>query len=129
MSIEPATRTNGVRAEPVESVALRPDDDLRALARDRIERVRSFKLHAAIFAVALPVLTVVWTLTEYLEDNTWPSRLAADDGDPGNWDPWIIWVFLVWGTILAVHALRTYFHRPATEAEIEREIERLRARR
>ena len=123
---ETATRTNGAKAEPVVPA---PDDDLRALAREQLERVRSFKLHAAIFAVAMPVLTVVWVLTEYFEDNTWPSRFTPDDGAPGNWDPWIVWVFLVWGTILAFDALRTYFRRPPTTDEVAREVERLRASR
>ena len=46
----------------------------------------------------------------------------------GAWSPWIFWALGVWVVILAVHAFRTFAHRPATEAEIEREIARLESR-
>jgi hypothetical protein len=43
----------------------------------------------------------------------------------GTWSPWYFWAVGVWAVILAVHAFKTYAHRPPTEAEIRREVERL----
>ena len=36
---------------------------------------------------------------------------------------------LGWTIVLAWHGLSTYFRRPASEEEVERELERLRAKR
>ena len=36
--------------------------------------------------------------------------------------PWILYVFLVWGGLLAIEAPKTYFDRPTTAAEIDREL-------
>lgn len=114
------------RAAP-ESVAPAASDDqtLRELAIKQVERVRSFKLHAFAFAVGIPVVGAIWVLTEYFEDNSWPSRFVAGDDAPGNWDPWLFWVVGVWALILAIHAYRTFAHRPPSEAEIDRELRRL----
>lgn len=53
------------------------DDGLDVLAIKRIYRVRRFKLHLVAFAVGIPLLTTLWLLTEYFEENTWPSRFAS----------------------------------------------------
>ena len=46
---------------------------------------------------------------------------------PGDWDPWILWVALIWALVLAIFALKTYFDRPTREGEIDREVRRLRS--
>lgn len=117
-----------------------PDDRLRALALERIYRLRRFKLHLAAFAAGVPLLATLWVLTEYFEENTWPSRFASDPDVAGTWDPWLFFVVGIWLVALVIHALRTYFgppigrigryiHRPVTDAELERELEHLRSRR
>jgi hypothetical protein len=111
-------------------------DPLRALAIERIHRKRRFKLHISAFALGLPLLGGLWVLTEYYEENTWPSRFASDPDVAGTWDPWFFFVAGIWFVILVVHALRTYFgppigpvgryiRRPIDQAEIDREVERL----
>ena len=100
---------------------------LRELARAHIERVRRLKLDAAAFLLGTVVLTAVWALTEYQNAGGWPERLS-DDGMPGDWNPWILWVVLVWGTLVAIDAFRTWAHRPTTEDEIDREVARIRGR-
>ena len=116
------------------------DDPLRALAVERIQRVRRFKLHLIAFAVGIPLLGALWVLTEYFEENTWPSRFASDPDVAGTWDPWFFFVAGIWLIVLVIHALRTHFRpaigpigryvrRPATRAEMDREIERLKGRR
>jgi hypothetical protein len=127
MLMEPQTK-NG-RA-PVEE--LRPAEPeeyaLRRLAIKQVERVHRFKLHLALFLIGMPVLTGVWALTEYMNADGWPERFS-DSAGQGSWNPWILWVLLIWGGLLAYDAVKTYLGGPPTEADIDREVERLKARR
>jgi hypothetical protein len=113
---------------------------VRALAVERIHRIRRFKLHLIVFALAIPALTSLWVLTEYYEEHTWPSRFASDPDVAGTWDPWLFFVAGIWLIILVVHALRTYLgppvgpigryiRRPMTQPEVDREVQRLKSRR
>ena len=99
------------------------DDELRYWARRHVERVRRVKLHIGAFVLGICVLTPVWALVEWQDNGSFQSW--GNDGAPGEWEPWILFVALIWGLVVAVMALKTYFDRPATEAEIEREINRL----
>jgi hypothetical protein len=114
-------------------------DSMRALAAERIYRVRRFKLHAIVFAVGLPFLGALWVLTEYFEEDTWPSRFASDPDVAGTWDPWLFFVAGIWSIALVIHGLRTYLgppvgpigryiRRPISESDLDREIERERSR-
>lgn len=116
------------------------DGRLQALAIERIHRTRRFKLHLVAFAVGLPLLAILWVLTEYYEEHTWPSRFASDPDVAGTWDPWLFFVAGIWLIIVVVHALRTYFgppigpiaryiRRPIAPAELDRELNRMRSRR
>ena len=71
--------------------------------------------------LALVVLTTgrIGVLRDAIEDHS----------QPGDWEPWIAYVALGWGLAVAIIALKTYFGRPTSEAEIERELERMRSRR
>ncbi|HSI80445.1 MAG TPA: 2TM domain-containing protein [Solirubrobacterales bacterium] len=113
---------------------------LRELATERIHRIRRFKLHLVVFTVGLPLLGALWVLTEYFEENTWPSRFASDPDVAGTWDPWLFFVAGIWTIGLAIHALRTYLgppigpigryiRRPIPATELDREIQRLKSRR
>lgn len=103
---------------------------VRELAVRQVERVRSFKLHLLSFVVGIVGLGVLWMLSEYFQDSTWPSRFAdSDDGVPGTWNPWFFYAVGVWLIILGVHAVKTFARRPPTEAEIRREIDRIASRR
>jgi hypothetical protein len=112
------------------------NDAVRALAIERILRLRRFKLHLVAFALGVPILGVVWVLSEYYEEHSWPDRFASAPDVKGTWDTWFFWVAGIWAIALAVHALRTYFgpplgpvgrwlRRPAKQAQVDREIERL----
>lgn len=119
---------NGRIAPEALPPVLAPDESaLRFMALRQVERVRNFKLHLASFLVGTMLIAGVWALTEYQNTNGWPQRLN-DNGASGSWNPWILWVVLAWGLILAVHGLNTYFRRATTEAEIEREVTRLKSR-
>ena len=113
---------------------------LKGLALEQIYRLRRLKLHAAVFALGAPALGVLWVLTEYYEEHTWPDRFASAPDVAGTWDPWFFWIAGIWAIVLAVHALRTYLgppvgplgryiRRSVPAAELAREIERQRASR
>ena len=115
-------------------------DRLRTLALEQIYRLRRFKLHLLAFVVGLPLLGLLWVLTEYYEEHTWPSRFASAPDVAGTWETWFFWVAGIWAIILVVHALRTYFgppigpigryiRRPVAQAELDREVERLSSKR
>lgn len=108
------------------TVRTRDDDAIRELALRHLEHIRKFKLYAAAYVLGLLILTPVWVLVEYMSADGWPQRLS-DQGNVGDWDPWILWVALVGAFIVGVAALRAYVGQPVTEAEIEREVERLKS--
>jgi hypothetical protein len=122
MPAELLTKNGQVTSQPT-SVA---EDVFREFARKRIERVRRAKMHVAAYLLGMIVLTPIWALVEW-QDNGGFERWS-NEGNPGDWEPWILYVALIWGLVVAIMALRAYFDRPATEAEIDREVERLRSR-
>jgi hypothetical protein len=103
---------------------------LRQVAIKQVERVRSFKLHVIAFVVLNLLIGVIWVLTEYFDEEAWPSRFAdSDDGVPGTWNPWFFYVLGISTIVLAIDALKTFGHRAPTEKEIQRELERISSRR
>jgi hypothetical protein len=93
----------------------------------------------AVFAVGLPALRILWVLTEYFEEHTWPSRFASAPDVAGTWDPWYLFVAGFWFIGLVIHALRTYLgppvgpvgryiRRPIPQAELDGQVQRLRSR-
>jgi 2TM domain len=116
--------TKNGRTAPA-AVTVGQETAIREIAVRQVERVRSFKLHLAAFLLGVPVLGGVWVLTEYFEEHSWPDRFASSRDVAGTWDPWFFWAVGVWAFVLGIHAFRTYAHRAPTEAEIEREIERM----
>jgi hypothetical protein len=104
------------------------EETLRKLAFEQLERIRTLKIRVAAFFLGLVILGPIWVVTEYMNADGWPQRLS-DNSQPGDWNPWIIWVALVGAFVVGVSALKVYFGRPTTEAEVKREVERLRTGR
>ena len=105
------------------------DAELRAFAARHLEHVRKFKLYLSIYVLSMLVLTPVWIITQYEANDGWLKHLSSRSRYPGDWDPWLLWVALVGGVIVAIAGLRAYyFDRPTTEADIDREVERWKAR-
>ena len=130
MPTETATTNERVTSEEAPEVARNPEDEtLRTLAVRHLERVRKFKLYLAVYVLSMLVLTPVWVITQYETADGWPKHLSSRSRYPGDWDPWIIWVGLIGAVLVAISAYRAYVDRPDTEADIEREIERLKATR
>jgi len=110
------------------SAAPTRDEELRRVAHKHLEHVRKFKLYLSAYVLAMLVLTPVWALTEYLNADGWPERLS-EQSNPGDWNPWILWVALGGLLLVGIAALRAYFTKPITQADIDREVERLTSRR
>ena len=84
------------------------------------------KRDVAAYVLGMVAVTAVWTLVEW-NDNGAFERFSGGN-NPGDWEPWLLYVALIWGFFVALDALKVYFDRPTTEAEIGRQIERMRSR-
>lgn len=84
------------------------EGDLREQAIERLKKRRDFKSHFFIFAAVNAMLVVTWAITS----------------DNGLF--WPIFPILGWGVGVAANAWDVYGRNPLTEAEIEREAQRLR---
>ena len=126
MPTEMLTKNEQIVSQPTPTPPV-PVDEFREWARKHVERVHRLKLNVAAFVLGMIVLTPLWALIEW-QDNGAFERWS-NNSYPGDWEPWILYVALIWGGILALMALKVHFDRPATDAEIDREVERLRSGR
>ncbi len=114
---------------PPEPGNLRPEpgsDPVRELAIQQIKRKRAFQRLAVAFAAASVFLIVIWAVGEYNNAGGWPSDgFSQSSGTPHVWNIWIIYPILGMGLVLAIDAWVTFRHRPISEREIQREIDRL----
>ena len=101
------------------------DADLRSLALAEVERRRHVRYHLGAFLLGLVILGGPWVAINYMNAGGWPDRLS-NKGRPGDWDPTVLTVLIVWALLLAIHGLRVHSRRPVSEAEIHRAGERLR---
>ena len=72
------------------------------------------------------MLTPLWALIEW-QDNGGFERWS-NNSQPGDWEPWILYVGGIWAFVIAVFTLTTYLDRPTTATEIDREVRRLESR-
>jgi hypothetical protein len=116
----PAPETAPPTAVSIES------EELRAAARRQIQRVRRLTINVAAWAFGTILFTTLWVLTEWQEHGALKS--FGHEGEPGQWNP-TLWALAVgiWGLVVGIMALRVHFERPATAAEVDRELERLRS--
>ena len=84
-----------------------PHDALREEAVTRLRKKRDFGMHALVYLLVNGFLVVIWAVTG--GDFFWPIFPIAG-----------------WGIGLAANAWDVYGRRPISEAEIRREMERLR---
>jgi protein-S-isoprenylcysteine O-methyltransferase Ste14 len=102
------------------------DTAVRELAIKEIERKRRFLTRAVIGAALIVLLVVIWAISEYHNAGGWPSDgFSQSSSIPHVWNIWIIYPVLSIGLILGLDAWFTYFRKPISEREIQREIERL----
>ncbi len=85
---------------------------LREQALLRLKKKRDFRTHLVAYALVSAVLWMIWGVV-----------LAAADGP---WLPWPLFPMAGWGIGLVFHAWDTYGRKPFTEADVDRELPRLR---
>ena len=85
--------------------------DLHTQARERLEKKRDFETHLFIYSLVNTALIGIWAIAT-------PDALF-----------WPIFVILGWGIGVLANAWDVFVRKPITDAEIEREEQRLRARR
>jgi len=84
-----------------------PDARTRQQARKRLQSKRDFGSNLAAYIVVNAFLIAVWAMT-------------------GGGYFWPAWVIASWGIGIALHAWDAFMRRPITEADIEKEANRLR---
>ena len=117
------------------SEELESEEALRAEAVTQIQRERRFKVHAIVIGIVTPLVGLSWMLTEYYTAHThrmWPTSFADAPADrPGVWSTWFFYFVGVMVLVLAIDAYKTYgkryMNRRPTNAEIEREVSRLKS--
>lgn len=102
------------------------EQQLRELAVKRLERKRRFGMRAVSYAVVGVVLIAIWAITEYHNAGGWPtSGFSQSSSIPHEWNIWIIYPVLGLGLAVGIDAWHTFGHKPITEREIRREMDRL----
>ncbi len=103
----------------------RSDQLARQQAIRQIERRRRFRIRASIGSLGMIILVVIWALSEYHNAGGWPtSGFSQSSGIPDVWNYWIIYPAIAWVLITAADAWFVYGHKPVSESEIQREIDR-----
>jgi hypothetical protein len=101
------------------------DQFARQQAIRQIERRRHFRVRATVGTLGMIILVVIWALSEYNNAGGWPtSGFSQSSGIPDVWNYWIIYPAIAWVLITVADAWFVYGHKPVSESEIQREIER-----
>ncbi|HUC25680.1 MAG TPA: 2TM domain-containing protein [Streptosporangiaceae bacterium] len=97
----------------------------RQQAIRQIERRSRFWIRAATGTLLMVVVAVIWAFAEYHNAGGWPTKgFSQSSGIPNVWNYWIIYPAIAWVLLTGADALRVFWRKPITEAEIEREIDR-----
>ena len=101
------------------------DQLARQQAIRQIERRRRFWFRATAGTVGMILLAAIWAIAEYNNAGGWPTGgFSQSSGIPDVWNYWIIYPFIAWVLLTATDAWFVYGHKPVSEAEIQREMER-----
>lgn len=86
----------------------RNEEELRQLARKRVENRQGFIIHVLLFAAVNVALYAIWRFT-------------------GRGYPWFLWPLFGWGIGIVGHALSLVFGpgSPSEQRAIDRELRRL----
>lgn len=95
----------------------------RTAALRQLKRVRRLKINLAAWVMGTILVTALWVLYEWQANGAF--QRFAHEGNPGDWNP-TLWAVVVglWGLVVGIMALRVYFERPVTAAEVDREARR-----
>jgi hypothetical protein len=103
------------------------EEHVRELAVEQIERKRRFHTRAFGAGAVAVMLVIIWAITEYNNAHGWPTNgFSQSSSIYHTWNSWVIYPLIFLSLGVAIDAWRTYRHRPITEAQIRREMDRVR---
>jgi H+/Cl- antiporter ClcA len=106
------------------------DELARQRAIKEIGRRRRFRIELVASAIGMVILAVIWAMSEYHNAGGWPTHgFSQSSGIHDVWNFWIIYPLIAWVLIIAARGWSVYAHKPISESEINREIERQAGRR
>jgi hypothetical protein len=71
------------------------------------------------------LLAAIWAIVEYHNAGDWPTQgFSQSSGIPNVWNYWIIYPALAWLFLTVAGGLAVHLHKPISESQIKREIER-----
>ena len=120
----PTKKDDEARAPSLPATVPPEQSELRAAARDYAKRVRRFKISLVAWVLGAILLTALWVFTEWNANGAFER--FAHEGNAGDWNP-TLWALAVgvWGLVVGIMALRVYFERPVTAAEVDCAVEQL----
>lgn len=123
---EMPTITSHRPAEVSISSAIANNEQLaRQQAIKQIERRRRFWVSTAVATIGMVILIAIWATTEYHNAGGWPSQgFSQSSGIPNVWNIWIIYPLIAWVLVTTARAWSVYLHKPISESEVERELQR-----
>ena len=102
------------------------DEQLRQQVVRRIGQRRHFHVELVVSGIVMGLLVLVWAASEYHDAGGWPTGgFSQSSGIPNVWNVWIVYPLIAWVLIMGARAWRVYRNPSISEAEIEREIERM----
>lgn len=104
---------NTVREKPLVEGTSSGDESYRVVAIRRLKKRRDFRSHLFGYLVVNAALWTIWAVDGAINEFGWP---------------WPAIVTFFWGLFVLGDASETFWKKPITEAEIDREVERLRGR-
>jgi hypothetical protein len=101
------------------------EDGARKQAIEQIQRKRHFRVEAVISGIAVAFLVLIWALSEYHNAGGWPTHgFSQSSGIHDVWNYWIVYPVGGIALILAGRAWMVFGHKPITEGEVNKELER-----
>lgn len=102
-------------------------DPFETSAHRHAKRVRRLKRNGVAWAVGTILLTTLWVVNQWRGNGEF--KHFGNEGNPGDWNPtlWAVGVG-VWTLIVGFMALQVHFERPTTQAEVDRDVARLKPR-
>jgi len=101
------------------------DELARRQAIKQIERRRRFWIGTVAAAIGMVILVAIWAMSEYHNAGGWPTQgFSQSSGIHDVWNFWIVYPLGAWVLLTTANAWFVFGHKPISESEIKREIER-----
>ena len=101
------------------------EDLARQQAVKQIERKRLYRTSVVVSGLGMVLLVLIWALSEYHNAGGWPTQgFSQSSGSRDVWNLWIVYPFGAWLLLVAAGGWNVYLHKPISEQDIQREIDR-----